>query len=315
MQILYFFESIRNPFLDAVMSAVTYLGHEAGFLLLALLLFWCIDKKTGYYVISVGLTGISINQILKMIFRVPRPWVLDPNFTIVESARSAAQDYSFPSGHTQCAVGLFGSLARRCRDKRIMIPSIVIAVLVPITRLYLGVHTIYDVSFSIVFALIMVFAFYPVFFSQNSGEGRALWIFILSSVLTLGLLLFVTLFPFPADTDPGCLSDAVKNAYTLMGASLGLLHTYYLDSRYLHFETKAPLPAQILKVVLGAAVVLLVKEGFKIPINALAGLLIGGETHAGDILRYYLVAITIGALWPLTFPRLTALFTKKNNIQ
>ena len=43
----------------------------------ALLFFWCINKKNGYYMITLGLVGITLNQWLKMLSRVPRPWVLD----------------------------------------------------------------------------------------------------------------------------------------------------------------------------------------------------------------------------------------------
>ena len=90
MEFLRLLESARLPALDAFFSAVTYLGDELAFMALALLLFWCVDKRTGYYVFVVGLFGTLANQFLKILCRVPRPWVLDPGFTIVESARAAA---------------------------------------------------------------------------------------------------------------------------------------------------------------------------------------------------------------------------------
>ena len=93
MSILYFFESIRNPVLDAVMLALTKLAEEYVFIVAALLFFWCINKKNGYYMITVGLVGITLNQWLKMLFRIPRPWVLDPNFKAVEAATPAANDF------------------------------------------------------------------------------------------------------------------------------------------------------------------------------------------------------------------------------
>ena len=49
---------------------------------------------------TVGFFGTLVNQFLKLVCRVPRPWVRDPNFTIVEAARADATGYSFPSGHT-----------------------------------------------------------------------------------------------------------------------------------------------------------------------------------------------------------------------
>lgn len=90
MSFLYWLESIRCPFLDAVMQAFTCFGEELAFLLLALTIFWCVSKEEGYYLLFVGFFGTVLNQFLKLLCRIPRPWVRDPDFTIVESARSVA---------------------------------------------------------------------------------------------------------------------------------------------------------------------------------------------------------------------------------
>ena len=103
MHFLRLLEGIRLPALDVFFGAVTYLGDELAFMVLAFALFWCVDKRTGYYAFVAGLFGTIGNQFLKIVCRIPRPWVLDPDFTIVESARAAATGYSFPSGHTQNA--------------------------------------------------------------------------------------------------------------------------------------------------------------------------------------------------------------------
>ena len=112
MDILYALEKIRTPFWNGVMSAVTQLGGEVIFIVAAVVVFWCVSKWEGYYLMTVAFCGTVLNQFLKLICRVPRPWVRDPNFTIVESARAEATGYSFPSGHTQNAIGLFGGMAR-----------------------------------------------------------------------------------------------------------------------------------------------------------------------------------------------------------
>ena len=112
MQFLYYLESIRTPVADAVLSVITHLGSELVFMVLAVTMYWCVSKSRGLYLLSVGCFGTTVNQFLKITFRVPRPWVKDPNFTIVESARADATGYSFPSGHTQSSVGIFGGIAR-----------------------------------------------------------------------------------------------------------------------------------------------------------------------------------------------------------
>ena len=115
MNLLYALERLRTPFWDAVFSAVTHLGEETVFMVAAILIFWCVSKEEGYYLLLMGFFGTVVNQFLKLLFRIPRPWVRDPDFTIVESARAQATGYSFPSGHTQNAVATFGGIARSTR--------------------------------------------------------------------------------------------------------------------------------------------------------------------------------------------------------
>ena len=153
MEFLYFLENLRTPFGDAFFSLITHFGEETLFIVAGLLVFWCVNKMEGYYLLIVGLTGTVINQFLKLWFRIPRPWVRDPNFTIVESARAEATGYSFPSGHTQSALGTFGSIARWNKEAWVRIACLAVCVLVPLSRMWLGVHTPADVLVGAAMAL------------------------------------------------------------------------------------------------------------------------------------------------------------------
>lgn len=86
MDFLRFLEGIRTPVATAIFSFLTYFGDELFFMVLAITVFWCVSKRYGYYILAVGFLGTVLNQFMKLWFRVPRPWVLDPDFTIVESA-------------------------------------------------------------------------------------------------------------------------------------------------------------------------------------------------------------------------------------
>ena len=68
MEFLRFLESIRTPVGDALMSFITLFGEETLFMVLALVFFWCIDKRRGYYLLFTGFTGLIGVQILKMSF-------------------------------------------------------------------------------------------------------------------------------------------------------------------------------------------------------------------------------------------------------
>ena len=171
MDFLRLLESIRNPFLDNVMLLITQLGEETAFLLLAIILFWCVDKKRGYFVLFVGFAGILANQFLKLLFRIPRPWVLDPGFHPVEGAKAAATGYSFPSGHTQSAVGTLGAIAVTEKKRWVRILAIVVAVLVAFSRMYLGVHTPQDVLTSVAIATALVFFLRPMVMHQTEHKS------------------------------------------------------------------------------------------------------------------------------------------------
>ena len=296
MEFLRFLEELRTPFMDTVMSLITQLGDELFFMVIAITMFWCIDKKRGYYLLSVGFVGTVLNQFLKLVFRIPRPWVLDPNFTIVESAREAATGYSFPSGHTQNAVGTFGGVARSTKKRWVQIVSIAILLLVSFSRMYLGVHTPKDVAVSFVIAIILLLVLYPVFEKMDERPKMMYLMFGGMTILGIAYLLFVTLYPFPADVDAENLASGTKNAYTLLGATLGVLVAYHVDRTHTNFSTEAPLPGQILKVVIGLALTLAVKAGAKPVLN----LLLNGH-QAANLIRYFLMVIVAGVLWPMTF--------------
>ena len=306
MDVLRFLESIRLPALDTLMQLITEGGGELVFMVLAITVFWCIDKRCGYYIFTVGFFGTIINQFLKLAFRIPRPWVLDPNFTIVESARAGATGYSFPSGHTQNAVGTFGGLARYTKKRWVRVVCIVLAVLIPFSRMYLGVHTPLDVGVSVLVALVLLFAFYPLF-SSDERQSRAMW-YVLAAVIVLAAayLAFVLVYAFPADIDADNLAEGTKTAFTMAGAVLGLLAVYAADRYKLQFDTRAPLLGQMLKLVLGLALLVAIKAGLKAPLHALFG------GYFADLVRYFLMVLFAGCVWPLTFGFFARVGRKKN---
>ncbi|MBE6977335.1 MAG: phosphatase PAP2 family protein [Ruminococcaceae bacterium] len=305
MELLYLLEKIRIPILNEFMLLITHLGEETAFLAIGIIIFWCVDKYQGYYLMGVGLFGNMANQFLKITCRIPRPWVRDPDFHALEDAIPEATGYSFPSGHSQTAVGTFGCIAATQKNKIIRGICIAVMVLVPLSRMYVGVHTPADVLVGSVMALIMVFAFRPLML--GNGKKNIPWVFAALTALGIAYLLYVELYPFPADVDPHNYESAVKNGYTFLGCFVGLLIVWIVDEKKLHFTNEAIWWAQIIKAVLGLAVVLAVKEGTKGLLNG-----IFGDEMIARAVRYCLVVITAGIVWPLTF-KWFAKFGKKES--
>ena len=307
MAFLKLLESIRNPFLDAFFSTITHLGEETVFIVLGLIFFWCINKKEGYYLLSVGFIGTIINQFLKLWFRIPRPWVKDSSFTIVESAREGATGYSFPSGHTQSSVGVFACLAKWNKNLIARIICIALCILVPLSRMYLGVHTPMDVGVSFVIALILVFVIYPIIHKATENPNIMRILLGVMALLSLGYLLFVLLYNFPADVDVHNLESGTKTAYKMFGCTMGIYIAFEIDNRFIQFDTKATFWAQVLKFAIGLIPTLAIKEGMRYPLNLLCG-----GSYVADGIRYFMLILFVACVWPLTFKWFSKLFIKKN---
>lgn len=296
MDILYALEKIRTPFWNGVMSAVTQLGGEVIFIVAAVVVFWCVSKWEGYYLMTVAFCGTVLNQFLKLICRVPRPWVRDPNFTIVESARAEATGYSFPSGHTQNAIGLFGGMARWGGRRWVRLGLTVLALVIAFSRMYLGVHTPADVGVSLVLAAALVLGLYPLM--RRAQEKPRYMGYVLAAMLVVSgaFVVFVETCGFPADMDAENLASGIGNAWKMLGAVAGMTLAWLLDRRYIHFETQAVWWVQVIKVAVGMALLLAIKSGLKAPLLAL----LGHEGLAGGV-RYFLLVLVAGAIWPLVF--------------
>lgn len=296
MDILYALEKIRTPFWNGVMSAVTQLGGEVIFIVASVVVFWCVSKWEGYYLMTIAFCGTVLNQFLKLICRVPRPWVRDPNFTIVESARAEATGYSFPSGHTQNAVGLFGGMARWGGRRWVRLGLTALALIIAFSRMYLGVHTPADVGVSLVLAAALVLGLYPLM--RRAQEKPRYMGYVLAAMLVVSgaFVVFVETCGFPADMDAENLASGIGNAWKMLGAVAGMTLAWLLDRRYIHFETQAVWWVQAIKVAVGMALLLAIKSGLKAPLLAL----LGHEGLAGGV-RYFLLVLVAGAVWPLVF--------------
>lgn len=296
MDILYALEKIRTPFWNGVMSAVTQLGGEVIFIVAAVVVFWCVSKWEGYYLMTIAFCGTVLNQFLKLICRVPRPWVRDPNFTIVESARAEATGYSFPSGHTQNAIGLFGGMARWGGRRWVRLGLTALALIIAFSRMYLGVHTPADVGVSLVLAAALVLGLYPLM--RRAQEKPRYMGYVLAAMLVVSgaFVVFVETCGFPADMDAENLASGIGNAWKMLGAVAGMTLAWLLDRRYIHFETQAVWWVQVIKVAVGMALLLAIKSGLKAPLLAL----LGHEGLTGGV-RYFLLVLVAGAVWPLVF--------------
>ncbi len=297
MGLLYWLESIRTAGLDAVMSLITHLGGETVFLLVVMITLWCLDKRWGFRMMFLGLAGSGINQLLKAIFLIPRPWVKDPAFTIVEKARAAATGYSFPSGHSQSIATLSGSVGLWRKKAGWWIAMILISLLVGFSRMYLGVHTPLDVGVGLISGWALIWVCGVLFQKADQGNSNLLtWMLWAGFALCLLALLYVLLFPAREANVAEFDQHGLHSLFTLVGTYLGGMAGLWMDQKKTDFQVDAIWWAQILKLFIGLALVVGIKVLLKAPINALCGGL-----PVANALRYFLMGIVGAGLWPMTF--------------
>ncbi len=297
MPFLYFLRNIGHPILDFFFETVTHLGEETVFLVISIVFFWCIDKREGYFILLSGLLGTLVNQAAKLACRVPRPWVIDPSFEPIGDSKIEATGYSFPSGHTQNIATTFGCITAYNRKKKwVSALSLTVIILVSFSRMYLGVHTPLDVFTSLLIALALVLILRPWFETEEKFEKAYPIIVIVSVILSLAFLGYVISVSADNTLDADNFNSALKNACTLLGCTVGLVLVWFVDTKFVRFETKAPWYSQIIKAAVGFAVVLAIKAGLSSPLTALFG-----NEYVARCVRYFLIVAFAGALWPMTF--------------
>ena len=144
LQILDALQTMHNPVLDTLMSAITRLG-DAGIiwiLLCVVLLILPRTRKSGAILMAALLVDLVVcNGILKPLVHRIRPFDVK---TGIELLVKQPTDYSFPSGHTAASFTSVMALYL-AGEKKLWISALVLAVLIAFSRLYLYVHYPTDV--------------------------------------------------------------------------------------------------------------------------------------------------------------------------
>ncbi len=288
MNYLYLLEKLRNPVLDKFFELVTELGFELIALGAICIIFWCINKNFGYKMGFAYFASGMLVQGLKITFRVDRPWVKDPSFKPVGNAMEKATGYSFPSGHTQSATTLFGSLALNAKKIWISLLCVFVFLLVGFSRNYLGVHFASDVIVSMLLSLACVVIFSKVFEKIENNKKYDLLVGIILAGVSLAVMVYsLVLENMGIITEAKYALDCCKTG----GAGLGFAIGWFVERKWIDFDVKTPkLWQQIVKVIVGIAVALALKEIPK---------MLFGDTAVVGMIRYMLVTFWVVGIFPL----------------
>ncbi len=248
MFILLFFQNIRNPFLTFLANFISFLGEEPIPVLFTLLLFWCISKKKGIAFICSIFTAIDEMQAIKCIARYPRPFVVYPEM-LKPLRLSTATGYTFPSGHSTTSGVFYGLLARVYKSTILRVISIALIILVPVSRLYLGVHWPMDVITGTFLGLSVAFVL-PYEFVHLYESKRAFTVF--AALTGIALLSFEILFAYFLDVKS---YDVVlwKDIMECFGMSAGSILGLCFERNFVNFEIIGSWKKRAVNFIFGVA--------------------------------------------------------------
>jgi membrane-associated phospholipid phosphatase len=133
-------QTIESPPLTALAGILTQGGSVFFFVPVLFFILWCADEKKGLRLGLLLLFSAWLNSFLKELFRQPRPGQFDPSVGLIPEP-----GYGLPSGHAQISLVFLLLIAfwlgkRSSRPLLCAILGSFLALIVGLTRLYLGVH-------------------------------------------------------------------------------------------------------------------------------------------------------------------------------
>lgn len=292
MTFLWLLEGIRTPFLDKLMQFITYFGQELIIIAVICTLYWCVDKRFAYLLGFTYFTAGLCVQALKITFRIPRPWVLDPEFHAVESALPGATGYSFPSGHTQGATCLFVPLALKAKNKYMKTACVFAFLLIGFSRMYLGCHTPKDVLVSMGLSLMVSIIIWKLqnFFLDDNGYLKQIAVVLI--LFSLAVAIYSLLLHNSRTIETRYALDCCKAA----GAGIGFGIGWYVERTKLNFETRTGnVRIQIFKLVAGLVIALLIKECFSF---------IFGTSVLAKMSEYFILILWVLVIYPYLFSKI-----------
>ena len=165
---------LRCAVLDPIMIIYTQMG-DAGILWIVLsVVLLCIPRtrKAGFVSLIAMLLGLlCTNVVLKHLVARPRPWLT------VEGLRFLVEEHdpnSFPSGHTCAAFAAAGIWWRTLPARWARVTALVMAILMGLSRLYVGVHFPSDVLAGAAVGLLAAWIVWMVWRTVAGKKGWAL---------------------------------------------------------------------------------------------------------------------------------------------
>lgn len=236
---------------------MSYLGEMNVVLTIMAIIYWCVSKEYGTYLLMGWSGNRVVNGFLKVTACVYRPWIRDPRVVPNEKALAEATGYSFPSGHSMNASSLYGGGAIRKEVGRpLRVTFGVIVVLIAFSRNYLGVHTPQDVLVGVLSGLLVMWGTVKLLKWLDEHPEKDIMVMCSGILVAVLVAIFASLKQYPADYDAAgnLLVDGAKMAidtYKGAGWCMGFFAGWVLERRFIRFSTNVSMITRFTRLVTG----------------------------------------------------------------
>lgn len=251
------FREGAGGFLTDFLAKMTWWGELNTTVVLIAIVYWCVSKRLGQYLL-IGWSGNRlVNGLLKVTACAYRPWVRDPRIIPNATAQTTATGYSFPSGHTMNTATTFGGLMIRREFGALMRVLLLVALLlVAFSRMFLGVHTPQDVIVGVVAGTFVMCLTMKLMSWLEENPEKDLLVAGIGIALAILLAIYAAFKTYPADYDAEGLLivDGAKMAldtFKGVGWCCAALVGWVLERRFVNFSTDITLKERATRLAAG----------------------------------------------------------------
>ncbi len=285
-----FFEFYWNQMLrdtlvntDYFFRFITEFGGTLIYLAIFFILFWGVNKNLARNLFIVYVASNCVNFYAKSIIGRERP--PESNWLLID-----ASHLSTPSGHAQSSSTFWGYIALKSRRAIMWIISIVIIILVGLSRLYLGVHWFGDILTGWLFGIILldVVLILETPIKNFASRHNIILIYLGLAILGLVVMLFTEIF-----------LQIEYNFGSPGGQMIGLGIGFALEEKFVNFDANNNIDKKwkvILRILIGILLIAIV--------YLVIYLIIDTDIYWMNAL-HYIITLVIGiVIWPAIFKKI-----------
>ena len=260
INILLALQNFRNgtgAFLAGFFSKMTWLGELNTALIIMALLYWCVSKDFGAYLLMGWSGNRLVNGMLKVTVCAYRPWIRDARVVPYGDSITTATGYSFPSGHTMNAATVYGGGAVRKDLPRVLrIVLGLLVLLVAFSRNYLGVHTPQDVLVGAAAGILVMWLTVKLMEWVKIHPEKDLLVVCIGVGLAIAVAIYAAVKPYPVDKDAAgkVLVEGAKMAndtFKGVGWCAAFLTGWILERRFVQFSTDISMVKRFTRLAVG----------------------------------------------------------------